>query len=316
MFAACPHCHFLIALHPQSRVVPATCPRCGKQVDDGAPAPPETDAAGIGLPMPTGSSAAPAIADADAGAAVDADTAAGPAAADAATHKADDMPDEAGSVEKISDGSSEAEYQGNDSDRVATMSATETSVVATPRENPPSSDPAHAKTAIPNFTRTARTTAVQTRVPRWQWVAVIALSLLLAIQALLADRARLATDASWRPWVAQLCGVFRCSIPVWRQPEAFTMLSRDVRPVGDRPGTLQAQATFRNDARWAQAWPIVLLTLKDADGRTLGARALTPSEYLDAGQVQGDIAPGQSAQIAVRIREPSANVVAFSFDFR
>ncbi len=28
------------------------------------------------------------------------------------------------------------------------------------------------------------------------------------------------------------------------------------------------------------------------------------------------IGPGQSAQMAVRIREPSANVVAFSFDFR
>ena len=238
------------------------------------------------------------------------------ATADAAMHKADEAPDDAASQEKISDGSLHAALETNASDGVAILPATDTSSVAASRENPSSTPTVHTKAAIPNFTRTARTTGVQPRVPGWQWVMLIALSLLLAIQSLLADRARLAADANWRPLVAQLCGVFRCSIPVWRQPEAFTMLSRDVRPVGDSPGTLQAQATFRNDARWAQAWPIVLLTLKDADGRTLGARALTPSEYLDAGQVQDEIAPGQSAQIAIRIREPSANVVAFSFDFR
>ena len=44
-------------------------------------------------------------------------------------------------------------------------------------------------------------------------------------------------------------------VPTWREPAAFTMLSRDVRPIIGNPGTLQAQATFRNEARWAQAWP-------------------------------------------------------------
>ena len=113
-----------------------------------------------------------------------------------------------------------------------------------------------------------------------------------------------------------LCGAFRCDVPTWREPTAFTMLSRDVRPILGQPGTLQAQATFRNDARWAQAWPVILLTLKDADGRTLGARALQPDDYLPQDERPVPIGPGQSAQMAVRIREPSANVVAFSFDFR
>jgi hypothetical protein len=309
MFAACPHCHFLIALHPQNRAVPAVCPRCGKQVDDGASATAGAAAIDTGEEMPIGSSATQAIAGVDA-AIMDTEP------ADAAMHKAGETPDDSAPQEKISDGSLHADFEVNASDGVAILPATETSSVAASRENRSSTPTAHAKTPIPNFTRAARTTGVQPRVPGWQWAALIVLSLLLAIQTLLADRARLAADADWRPLVAHLCDVFRCSIPLWRQPEAFTMLSRDVRPAGDSPGTLLAQATFRNDARWAQAWPIVLLTLKDADGRTLGARALTPSEYLDAGQVQGEIAPGQSAQIAIRIREPSANVVAFSFDFR
>lgn len=288
MFAACPHCHFLIALHPQQRAVPATCPRCGKRVDDGDAAPAEALEE-----MPAAPAAASPAATED-------------AESDAAPHK----PDLGGAAEIRETGQEESQQTNPETarpDDTATRASIEAAAAVVP---------SHAKTAIPSFSRTARTSAVQARVPRWQWLALTVLSLLLAIQMLLADRARLAGDAGWRPLIATLCGVFRCSVPVWRQPEAFTMLSRDVRPVGDSPGTLQAQATFRNDARWAQAWPIVLLTLKDADGRTLGARALTPAEYLDASLVQTEIAPGQSAQMAVRIREPSANVVAFSFDFR
>lgn len=157
---------------------------------------------------------------------------------------------------------------------------------------------------------------MQVRKTRRQWVVVIALGMLLCVQVVLADRARLATQATWRPLVVALCTVFRCDLPTWREPTAFTMLSRDVRPILGQPGTLQAQATFRNDARWDQAWPVILLTLKDADGRTLGARALQPDDYLPQEDRPALIGTGQSAQMAVRIREPSANVVAFSFDFR
>ncbi|PPJ44173.1 DUF3426 domain-containing protein [Pseudoxanthomonas sp. KAs_5_3] len=168
----------------------------------------------------------------------------------------------------------------------------------------------------PRFLQRGRTTPVHAKQARIQWFAVIALSLLLCAQVLLADRARLATQAGWRPIVVALCGVFRCDVPTWREPAAFTMLSRDVRPIIGSPGTLQAQATFRNEARWAQAWPVILLTLKDADGRTLGARALQPADYLPQGESSSLIGPGQSAQMAVSVKEPSANVVAFSFDFR
>ena len=177
--------------------------------------------------------------------------------------------------------------------------------------------PAPARKATgPRFLQRTRTTPVHAHRARAQWAIVALLSLLLCTQVVIADRARLAMQAGWRPIVVALCGVFRCDVPTWREPAAFTMLSRDVRPLLDRPGTLLAQATFRNEARWAQGWPVILLTLKDADGRTLGARALQPGDYLPEGEDTTDIGPGQSAQIAVRIREPSASVVAFSFDFR
>ncbi|MCC4599249.1 DUF3426 domain-containing protein [Xanthomonas melonis] len=150
-----------------------------------------------------------------------------------------------------------------------------------------------------------------------QWAMLLGLAAALGLQIVIADRARLAGDARWRPLASAACAVMRCSLPAWREPAALTLLNRDVRPLHGMPGVLQIQASFRNDARWAQAWPWLQLSLSDADGRVIGTRVLAPQDYL--GQVppgQDTLAPGQAVQVAFAVREPAASTAAFSFDFR
>ena len=155
--------------------------------------------------------------------------------------------------------------------------------------------------------------AARRRLP-WQWPLVALLSLLLALQLLLADRARLAADARWRPLLETACGALGCVLPPWREPSAFAMLDRKVRPAGT-PGALRVDATFRNDARWPQPWPALQLALSDADGRTLGSRVFLPEQFLGAAP-STLLAPGQSAQVTFLVREPSPGTVAFAFEFR
>ena len=140
------------------------------------------------------------------------------------------------------------------------------------------------------------------------------LALLLGLQILLADRARLAADPGWRPVVENLCGALGCTLPAWHEPTAFLMLDRQIRPA-DTPGVLRVDATFRNDARWAQDWPALQLALSDADGRVLGSAVFTPEQYLGAAPATR-LAPGQSAQASFLVREPAPGTVAFSFEFR
>ncbi|MGE8233953.1 MAG: DUF3426 domain-containing protein [Stenotrophomonas sp.] len=175
-----------------------------------------------------------------------------------------------------------------------------------------------AAAVAPSFARDNRTQAAPAAdTPRWQWGLVLALALLLGLQIIIADRARLAADAGTRPLVSGLCTVLRCSLPPWHEPGAFSMLSRDIRPVPGQAGALQVQASFRNDARWAQAWPALRLSLSDADGRVIGRRTLQPAEYLGpAADPQARLEPGQSAQVSFRLREPAAATVAFSFEFQ
>ncbi len=116
--------------------------------------------------------------------------------------------------------------------------------------------------------------------------------------------------------LSTLCDILRCRLPAWHEPDAFTLLERDVRPDPQRGGILHVTASFRNDARWAQPWPSLLLTLSDVDGRVAGTRLFTPRDYQASGTTQKTLASGQDARIAIDILEPTPQVVAFTFDFR
>jgi hypothetical protein len=170
--------------------------------------------------------------------------------------------------------------------------------------------------AMPSFARQAQAEPA-TAARQWPaMTAVVALSLLLALQMVLADRARLATDARWRPVLEGLCAAVRCSLPPWREPAAFTLLQRDVRQHPTVPGALRVSASFRNDARWPQPWPALELTLSDVNGRPAGARRFVAREYLGGAPAQQMLASGETATVAMDILEPAAQIVAYDFRVR
>jgi len=155
-------------------------------------------------------------------------------------------------------------------------------------------------------------------IPRSQWLAWAAvplLALLLCLQFLVADRARLAADRDWRPRILALCGVLGCSVPPWREPAALRITSRDLRPHPQVPGVLVVSATFRNDAPFAQPWPQLQLSLQNIDRESLGLRRFAPREYLGAAPATAMLGPGQSASIRVEILDPGKRAVAFGFEF-
>ena len=147
------------------------------------------------------------------------------------------------------------------------------------------------------------------------WGVAGLLLLALCVQVLVADRARLAADRDWRPRVQALCDVLRCNLPAWREPEAFRVTSREVRPHPSVPGVLLVSASFRNDAAFAQAWPQLELSLTDIDGQSLGLRRFAPSEYLGSAPATQRIAPGQSANITLEILDPGKRALAFGIGF-
>ena len=306
MFISCPHCRELVATDPQTRLPPAMCPRCGGDLLEPSEALPD-DA------VPAGKRSFASFLQPGAQAAADVPPTENEATADVAQINDADL--EAPETESLV---AEEAAESAEPPVITTEAAEPTHDIALD-EIPAATDVQAAEPApdiaLPRFTQT---TVAHSQRPaaKWQVALLVALSLLLGLQILIADRARLAADENWRPVITPLCDALGCSVPTWHQPGAFTMLNRDVRPVANLPGALEAQATFRNDAAWPQAWPLLLLSLSDADGRVVGTRQFTPADYLGKDITQAELAPGQSAQVTFRLREPDAGVVAFAFDFR
>ena len=148
-----------------------------------------------------------------------------------------------------------------------------------------------------------------------EWSVLIVLVLLLAGQLFFSERTRLAANMQWRPMVTAVCNVTGCDVPAWHEPGAFVMLSRDVIAVPGQTGVLRVQASIRNDARWPQPWPVLVLSLSDANGRLLGSRRFMPGDYLGRTPDTGLLQSGQAAQLAFDIIEPGPGVVAFDFRF-
>ncbi len=81
---------------------------------------------------------------------------------------------------------------------------------------------------VPEFTKPAPTKA-RDWLRLGGWLAVPVLIAALVLQVLLADRARLAADANWRPRMELLCRVFQCRLPPWHEPSAFHVTARELR---------------------------------------------------------------------------------------
>ena len=283
MFFPCPYCQFLVNHHPQLRPLPHACPRCGRPLIEDGVSLVDLESSVPDAPDAEAASVAPAA----------------PAASGSLATLLIDPP-------VAAPVSIEADPTAEENEEAATVE---------PVEAPPASEPEPAPAAA-TTARTGPAFAVPTAAGRgrWRWPLIALLALLLGLQILLADRARLAADPGWRPVVENLCGALGCTLPAWHEPTAFLMLDRQIRPA-DTPGALRVDATFRNDARWAQDWPALQLALSDADGRVLGSAVFTPEQYLGAAPATR-LAPGQSAQASFLVREPAPGTVAFSFEFR
>lgn len=302
MFVRCPHCHALVAADATG-TAPEHCPYCDGLI---AIADAKIVSVDVEADEAVENVSAPVKAD-EVQAAVTTGTEAPPRTAYPVEPESGEEANDAMAADSSTD---EIGADGRNTDEVGGNDITDSTGA-----DKASSKPARRKRKAPSFVR-RQTYAADRPTPRWLWGVAAGLGLVAAMQILLADRAHLATDARWRLAIVSICNVLHCAIPAWREPAAFDMLSRDVRQHPSVPGALQVAAAFRNNARWPQPWPDVVLTLSDVNGRVVGMRTFLPREYLGGKVTQKEIGAGQSAAIRMQVMEPAAGVVSFSFDFR
>lgn len=175
--------------------------------------------------------------------------------------------------------------------------------------------------------RSKRSSKHRTRKPRahreehgerhWPWVlAGLLLALLLGAQLAWAERDVLIRDASIGGWLRSTCSTLGCQLPLIAAPEQIELLASNVQAHPSVGHALMISASVRNDAAFAQPYPVLAITLSDAQGKHLSMRRLQPREYLDDSAVlQRGLAPGESAVLLLEVQDPGEQAVAFEFAF-
>jgi Protein of unknown function (DUF3426) len=305
MFINCPYCRALVATDPVTDLPPTHCPQCASLLrrDDFTATHQQDSIEAEPLDLGDLLSAPQTVTTHDAGA-IDASVDPATPMDSAANASNDAAANDAIETNDID----VAVHSANDVDRPAVSGGNEITApaIAAAKRGP---------RGMPSFVRGPKQAALPSR-ERWLPAAAAALALLLALQLLLADRARLAADAQWRPVLTTLCRMLSCALPPWREPAAFTLLQRDVRQHPSIPGALRVSATLRNDARWPQPWPELQLNLSDVNGQAAGGRSFHADEYLGGKPSQPELASGESATVAMDVLEPAARIVAYDFSFR
>lgn len=164
----------------------------------------------------------------------------------------------------------------------------------------------------PDFARPQRSGPRQW--PYWAGCGLLALGLLLQIG--LAERERLAQRPELRATITSLAAVFGMPVEAVSETSQLRLLARDVRPHPSVPEALLVSASFRNDADFPQAWPLLELALADINGKPLALRRFRPEEYMGMPPEQALLAPGQSVAAALELEDPGKDAIAFAFEFR
>lgn len=152
---------------------------------------------------------------------------------------------------------------------------------------------------------------------RWPWLTICAV-LLLALGAQLAwiGRDNLVRDPLTGGWLRSVCNAFNCRLPLVAAPKQLRLLASNVETHPNAAHALMISLSLRNQASFAQPWPVVVVTLFDADGHQLAMRRLQPTDYLDDDEVlRAGLAPGATTALLLEVEDPGAKAVAYEFGF-
>lgn len=145
-------------------------------------------------------------------------------------------------------------------------------------------------------------------------IASLFLLFTLAAQTVYAYRTEISAMAPGaRPYIEQYCKLLQCGIsPAPQYAKLLNIESSDMRADPQRQGVNALTALVRNYASYPQAYPLVQLTLIDAQDRPLASRTFPPPAYLekDVDFVE-PVAPNGEFNIGLHIDSGDLNAAGY-----
>lgn len=114
----------------------------------------------------------------------------------------------------------------------------------------------------------------------------------------------------------QLCQQIECKNVSLRDPKQIELITRNVYSHPNKKGALMINVTMKNNAKFAQPYPVMQVDFSDVRSGIVAARRFFPAEYLDSSSRKLPlIPPNTHADITLEIIDPGSQALTYEFNF-
>jgi len=146
-------------------------------------------------------------------------------------------------------------------------------------------------------------------------IANVALIVMLLGQYTYFHRDELAQYPELRPWLARLCDIAACDVPLRKDAARISLMNRVVQSHPQHDNALLIDATLVNEAGYIQPYPLLDLRFSDLNNRLVAGRRFRPEEYLPSGTpVAAGMPPKQPVKFSLELADPGKEAVSFQFN--
>jgi predicted Zn finger-like uncharacterized protein len=148
----------------------------------------------------------------------------------------------------------------------------------------------------------------------WTFLCLVAAAM-FAAQYVYFNFEALAIKPSTRPWFEQACTQFGCRLPDIPDPSKLRVEELIVRKHATVEGALVVDAIVKNNARFPQPMPVLLLRFSNNANEVVASRQLKPMDYLRGeARLLRRMPPDTPIRISLDIVDPGATAVNYSLD--
>jgi len=117
-------------------------------------------------------------------------------------------------------------------------------------------------------------------------------------------------------WIEKLCQRVDCNDASIRDPSKIEMVNRNIYSHPNESNALMVNVTMKNNADYAQPYPVMQIVFSDIRGGNVAARRFLPTEYL---QINAEllplIQPEASISLTLEIQDPGKQAKTYEFNF-
>ncbi len=113
----------------------------------------------------------------------------------------------------------------------------------------------------------------------------------------------------------KICKHVECGSFSLRAPEKIELITRNVYSHPKEKGALLVDVTMKNNARFAQAYPVMQIEFSNIRGATVAARRFFPEEYRPLDAHNKLLEPNTSTSVTLEIQDPGKQAMTYEFNF-